>query len=163
RLGVALGPAISADGRFVAFSSTGGLTPGAELGVFVFDRLTRTIEHIPSGGLPNRTEGPALSADGRIMAFVSRAANLVPRDTNGGQDMFVFDRQMGTTERVSVSAAGDQAQGSRGSFSPSISSDGRFVAFVSDATNLVAGDTNNAPDVFVHDRQTGATELISVN
>src|SRR5205809_7953833 len=77
-------------------------------------------------------------------------------------DVFVHDRQTGTTERVSVASDGAQGNGSSGllsfAFPPALSADGRFVAFVSFATNLVAGDTNGATDVFVHDRQTGATE-----
>ena len=74
------------------------------------------------------------------MAFESDATNLVSGDTNGTADIFVHDRQTGTTERVSVATGGSQATG--GSFTPAISADGRFVAFHSDATNLVSGDTN---------------------
>src|SRR5262249_5663555 len=89
------------------------------------------------------------------------ASNLVPGDTNGVADIFVHDRQTGATERVSVDSAG--VQGNDASLAPSISGDGRFVAFVSAATNLVAGDSNGAGDIFVHDRQTGATERASVD
>src|SRR5207249_6721018 len=108
---------------------------------------------------------PALSADGRFVAFGSDATNLVAGDTNGTTDVFVHDRQTGTTERVSVaSGGGTQGNGKSGGFFafPALSADGRFVAFQSDATNLVAGDTNGATDVFVHDRQTGTTEPASV-
>src|SRR5262249_41119358 len=104
-----------------------------------------------------------LSTEGRFLAVASTAADLVPGDTNGLSDIFVFDRQTQTTQRVSVDAAGNQAQGGSGSFSPSISGDGRYVAFVSDAANLVPGDSNNAPDVFVYDRQTGTIERVSVD
>ena len=90
---------------------------------------------------------PAISADGRFVAFDSEATNLVPGDTNDASDVFVRDRQTGTTRRVSVSSGG--AQGNGASFDPAISADGRFVAFNSDATNLVPGDTNGAADVFV--------------
>ena len=97
------------------------------------------------------------------MAFVSGATNLVTGDTNGKSDVFVHDRQNGTTTRVSVDSAGNQASGYAGSSAPSISADGRFVAFVSDATTLVAGDTNGKSDVFVHDRQSGTTTRVSVD
>src|SRR5438132_6140403 len=110
--------------------------------------------------------GSALSADGRFVAFDSAATDLVAGDTNLVSDVFVHDRQTGTTERVSVASDGAQGNGSSGllsfAFSPALSADGRFVAFVSFATNLVAGDTNGATDVFVHDRQTGTTERVSV-
>src|SRR5207249_383144 len=103
---------------------------------------------------------PALSADGRFVAFQSDATNLVAGDTNGATDVFVHDRQTGTTERVSVASGGSQGNGF--SAGPVLSADGRFVAFHDTATNLVAGDTNGATDVFVHDRQTGTTERVSV-
>ena len=90
---------------------------------------------------------PAISADGRFVAFSSDATNLVPGDTNGTADVFVRDRQTGTTRRVSVGPGG--AQGNGDSVDPALSADGRFVAFESDATNLVPGDTNGVDDVFV--------------
>src|SRR5205823_9890685 len=96
----------------------------------------------------------------------SAATDLVAGDTNGVSDVFVHDRQTGTTERVSVASGGAQGNGSSGligfAFPPALSADGRFIAIVSFATNLVAGDTNGATDVFVHDRQTGTTERVSV-
>src|SRR5207247_8500457 len=108
---------------------------------------------------------PAFSADGRFVAFDSDATDLVAGDTNGTTDVFVHDRQTGTTERVSVvSGGGTQGNGTSGGFFafPALSADGRLVAFQSDAANLVAGDTNGATDLFVHDRHTGATEPMSV-
>ncbi len=93
---------------------------------------------------------PALSADGRFVAFVSAATNLVPGDTNGIIDVFVRDRQTGTTERVSVRTGG--GQGNDRSILPALSAAGRFVAFESEASNLVPGDTNGQWDVFVHTR-----------
>jgi hypothetical protein len=98
------------------------------------------------------------------VAFESSATDLVPADTNGLSDVFVRDRQSGTTERVSVDSSGSQGNGS--SYNPSvpgISADGRYVAFVSYASNLVNGDTNGHSDVFVRDRQSGTTELVSVD
>jgi hypothetical protein len=103
---------------------------------------------------------PVLSADGRYVAFYSLASNLVAGDTNVSWDVFVHDRQTGTTTRVSVASNG--AQGNEGSESPALSGDGRYIAFESWASNLAAGDTNDSPDVFVHDRQTGTTSRISV-
>jgi Tol biopolymer transport system component len=103
---------------------------------------------------------PSISSDGRFVAFSSSATNLVDDDTNHCEDVFVHDRQMRTTSRVSVAPDGTQSSGL--SKFPAISSDGRFVAFASIANNLVEGDTNDARDVFVHDRQTGATTRVSV-
>ena len=102
----------------------------------------------------------AISRDGRFVAFASRASNLVEGDTNDRKDVFVRDRQAGVTTRVSVSSAGLQGDGD--SFEPAMSRDGRFVAFASNASNLVEGDTNTTTDVFVHDRATSQTTLASV-
>jgi Tol biopolymer transport system component len=112
--------------------------------------------------------GPSITPDGRYVAFSSSASNLVPGDTNNFcypdgdncSDVFVHDRQTGATERVSVDSAGNQGNGH--SFGGVISDDGRYVAFSSSASNLVPGDTNGTDDIFVHDRQTGATERVSV-
>ena len=94
------------------------------------------------------------------MAFSSDASNLVSGDTNGAQDIFVKDLQTGTTKRISV--ASDGTQGNYSFYNASISADGRYVAFESEATNLVSGDTNRARDIFVKDLQTGITKSISV-
>ena len=101
-----------------------------------------------------------LSADGRFVVLGSWATNLVSGDTNDKNDVFVHDRQTGTAQRVNVSSTGAQADGFAGG--GAISADGRFVAFSSDATNLVAGDTNALGDSFVRDRQAGATRRVSV-
>ena len=103
----------------------------------------------------------SISSDGRHVAFESMASNLVPGDTNLVRDIFVHDRQTGVTDRVSVDSLG--TQGNEISWSSSISTDGRYVAFCSDASNLVPGDTNGAADIFVHDRQTSVTERVSVD
>jgi len=108
---------------------------------------------------------PSLSADGRFVAFQSYASNLVADDTNHVTDIFVYDRQNAATERVSVDSAGVQALDLTGIGSelPAISADGRFVAFDSEAANLVGDDRNIVTDVFVHDRDTGATERVSLD
>ncbi len=164
-----LDPAVSGDGRFVAFSSeasnlVSGDTNGAS-DIFVRDRQTNTTSRvaIATGGAQANgpSFAPALSADGRFVAFESFATNLVGADTNGLRDVFVHDRQTTTTTRVSVDSSGAQANGD--SYAPSISGDGRLVAFVSSATNLVAGDTNGVSDIFVRDLQTNTTTRVSVN
>src|SRR5262249_50767924 len=116
------------------------------------------------------SDSPVLSADGRFVAFASDASNLVAGDTNAAADVFVHDRCVSngspvagcspSTERVSV--ASDGTQGNFYSSGAAISALGRFVAFVSGSTNLVAGDTNGWADVFVHDRLTNTTERVSV-
>ena len=167
------GPSISADGRFVAFESgASNLVPGNTNGwvgsIFVRDRQTGQTELVSIALDYTWAYGcskPSISADGRYVAFESTADNLVPNDTSDEwgypiSDIFVRDRQTGQTERVSVTSGG--AQGNNFSGWPSISADGRYVAFDSIATNLVPGDTNSVTDVFVHYRQTGQTERVSV-
>jgi hypothetical protein len=160
---------ISADGRYVAFGSgADNLVPGDTNGywdVFVHDRQTGVTERmsVDSSGVEgnNWSLCASISADGLYVAFDSEADNLVPGDTNWRWDVFVHDRQTGLTERVSVDSSG--AQGSNTSKRPSISADARYVAFESSADNLVTGDTNGTKDIFVHDRQTGVTERVSVD
>ena len=164
-------PAISADGRFVAFESdatnlvSGGGDSNGNRDIFVHDRQTGTTERVSvaTGGgqaTGGNSNSAAISADGRFVAFSSGATNLVTGDGNGKNDIFVHDRQTGTTERVNVRTGG--AEANLTSDTPAISADGRFVAFESDATNLIGGDSNAARDIFVHDRQTGTTERVSV-
>jgi Tol biopolymer transport system component len=173
------GCAISADGRFVAFeSSAWNLVPGdlnQTSDIFVHDRRTGATVRVSVSSAGTEADDvsffPALSADGRFVVFASRAANLVDDDTNGMADVFVrdrdpdgngvFDEDNGVTSCVSVDSNG--VQGDLGSSGPSISADGRFVAFDSSAANLVAGDANGATDVFVHDRATGATIRASLS
>ena len=151
-------PAISADGRFIAFSSqASNLVDGdtnASRDIFVHDRetgITQRVSVASDGTQANGSSGqPAISADGRFVAFFSFAANLVPGDTNGTGDVFLHEIQTGLTRRVSVSTGG--AQGNGFSSTPSISGDGRLIAFESSASNLVVGDNNNNTDGFVHDR-----------
>jgi Tol biopolymer transport system component len=109
----------------------------------------------------NGSNDPAISSDGRYVAFESFATNLVAGDTNDKVDIFVRDRQTGTTTRASVDSGGNQ--GTEASFDPSISADGSYVAFESNANDLVAGDTNPLSDIFVHDQLGGTTNLVSVD
>ncbi len=161
-------PSISSDGRYVAFYSydrylvhndTNGMPD-----IFVHD--VRTGETTRVSVASDGTQGnmgsyyPSISSDGRYVAFMSWANNLVDNDINGVIDVFVHDRTTGQTTRVSIDSAGNQGDGH--SEYPSISSDGRYVAFTSWASNLVDGDTNGNWDVFVHDRQTGQTTRVSV-
>ena len=104
---------------------------------------------------------PSISSDGRMVAFASRATDLVPRDRNNSEDVFVHDRQTGETVLVSISSNG--AQGDDDSYRPAISGDGRYVVFQSDAANLVSGDDNGVTDIFLHDLLSGRTTRISVN
>ncbi|MGH2754064.1 MAG: hypothetical protein ACRDLB_06480, partial [Actinomycetota bacterium] len=170
---------LSRNARYVAFDSercdlvTEDSNPFSD--IFVRDRRDgRTkLVSISSFGIqgmhpPDLMAGsfrPSISANGRYVAFDSDATNLVAGDTNGARDVFVHDLRTGTTQRVSLDSAGNQA-GSlvtlADSSDPSISADGRFVAFESHASNLVLGDTNRALDIFVHDRRTGSTKRVSV-
>ncbi|MBI5296272.1 MAG: S-layer homology domain-containing protein [Chloroflexi bacterium] len=163
------GPSISGDGRYVAFNSTAGnLVDGdsnAASDIFVHDRLNGTTVLVSldsSGGQGNdHSFQPAISADGRYVAFNSLANNLVENDTNAALDVFVRDLQAGTTVRVSVDSNGAQANNSVDSWKPAISGDGRFVAFSSDASNLVDGDANSSGDIFVRDLLGSTTVLVS--
>jgi Tol biopolymer transport system component len=160
---------LSAGGRFEAFlSEASNLVPGDTNGasdVFVRNRrsgVTRRVSVSSSGEQADGVSGrPSISAGGRFVAFPDDASNLVPGDTNNDFDAFVRDRWTGTTTRVSVSSSGTQGNGASGT--PSISSNGRFVAFASGASNLVPGDTNGASDVFVRDRWRGCTRRVSVS
>jgi len=167
--------AISADGRYVVFNSDAtNLVPhdtNQRTDAFVRDRRTGVTARIsistawaqaqatadPFGG----SHATGISADGRYVVFGSDAPNLARHDTNHAQDIFVRDRIAGTTRRVSISTAGTQANAR--SDEPTISADGRYVAFSSTATNLARGDTNGVSDIFVRDRATGATRRVSLS
>jgi Tol biopolymer transport system component len=167
--GTSYSSAISADGRYVAFESlannlvTGDTNTASD--VFIHDTQTGTTTRVSvdSSGTQgdNSSSAPSISADGRYVAFDSIATNLVAGDTNAYYDVFIHDTQTGTTTRVSVDSNG--TEGDSDSYYPSISADGRYVAFESDATNLVAGDTNSVPDIFIYDTQTGTTTRVSVD
>lgn len=138
-----------------------GMTSSARAVTSVDDgTLPATNISDPSTPAGNVVGAPAISDDGRVVAFVSTRSDLVTGDTNNVQDVFVFSRATADYERISVATSGAQANGA--SSNPTISADGRYVAFDSAATNLVTGDTNARRDVFVHDRQTNITTRASV-
>ena len=168
-------PGLSDDGRFIAFEAPdGSLVPddsNKSEDVFVRDTTGAATELIskhdplqpsvsPNG--PSTLSLLSVSAEGSFVAFVSEADNLAPIDTNGYRDVFVRDRLGDATLLVSADMSGT-ASGNGMSTDPAISADGRYVAFTSTATNLVAGDTNGASDVFVRDLLEGTTQLVSVN
>ncbi len=166
--GYSYDPSISANGRFVAFTSTADnlAIKGDNNGdpdVFVHDRTAVKTNRVSissklkEGNRPSVS--PSISADGRMVAFVSYASNLVARDTNNRADVFVYNRATRKTIRVSIASDGTQANGE--SAAPMISPDGGFVAFHSQATNLVEDDSNQSVDVFVHELATGETTRIS--
>ena len=160
---------ISRNGQFVVFTSDDSSVVDEDYNdcddVFVHDRLAGTTERVSLGSGGEEASGdsffPSISADGRFVAFVSWGDNLVPGDTNGWPDIFLRDRQLGTTQRVNVGPAGEEAN-SASSF-PSISADGRFVAFWSGADNLVAGHMGWLEDVFIWDRWEAGVELVSAS
>ncbi len=166
-------PGLSADGRYVVFESYGSnLVPGDSNNasdVFVRDRLTGWVSRVSVDSSGVQSQGssvaPAISDDGRYIAFQSSDGSLVPSDDNGGWDIFVADRVTRMVSRVSVDSLGNEGLplGASNSMYPDISADGRFVAFESESTNLVAGDHNGVTDVFVHHRLTGETTRISVS
>lgn len=160
-------PAISGNGRYVAFESVGAFTrgdKGTDADVFVRDLATGKTRRasVKSNGTEvnsgDGSEGASISADGRFVAFTSDAA-LSPGDTNGALDVYVHDFKKGTTRRMSLTSAGGQVLAD--SENASISADGRYVAFQSDGA-LAAGDTNGVSDVYVRNRSTGKTKRASV-
>ncbi|QQR82752.1 PD40 domain-containing protein [Candidatus Campbellbacteria bacterium] len=167
--GTSSSPTISADGRYVAFQSTAtNLVVGdtnAKTDIFVYDRTGDTIERVSvsdAGAEGNNISSePAISSDGQYVTFQSAATNLVSGDTNSATDIFVYDRTGDTIERVSVSGAG--VEGDASSANAMISADGRYVAYESAATNLVANDTNSQTDAFVYDRTNDTVERVSVS
>ncbi|MFO1038669.1 MAG: hypothetical protein U1E45_17665 [Geminicoccaceae bacterium] len=167
--GLSYWPAISHGGDVVAYASSATNLVANDTNraadIFVRDRKAGTTERVSLG--PNGIQGngdsldPQISADGRFVAFRSIASNLVPGDTNGTWDVFVRDRKAGTTVRVSVGSKGEQGNGF--SAMAAITPDGRFVAFGSEASNLVPNDRNRWADTFLHDMKTGATIRTSIS
>ncbi|MCL4252616.1 MAG: PD40 domain-containing protein, partial [Anaerolineae bacterium] len=172
-------PSLSQDGRYIAFQSDAtNLVPNDINGladIFLYDRQTKVFELISVDSaenqmMPNpnlvgpfefdKTWFPHISPDGRYVVFESNAPNLVADDTNDVEDIFIRDRQAGTTTRLSVNMSGNQSNG-RSLVIPKISANGRYVVFTSDATDLVPNDTNGVDDVFVRDLQTNTTIRVS--
>jgi Tol biopolymer transport system component len=161
-------PVISAGGRITAFDSIATtLVPGdanKDADVFVHDSVTGVTERVSvsSSGVEGRhdSQNPTIDGDGNLVAFDSSSKNLAPNDRNRLPDVFLHDRTTGETTRVSVAMDGGDANGP--SFLPSISANGRYVAFVSDASNLVAQDTQGQRNIFVRDLKFQETELVSV-
>lgn len=159
---------VNRDGRYVVFYSfADNLVPGdtnAVGDVFIRDRQTgeTTRLSVSDAGVQGNEISfcPSISDDGRYVSFISYSTNLVPGDTNGSPDIFVHDRQTGSTRRVSVDSRG--VEGNLPSIDAKISGNGRIVAFYSEASNLVAGDTNRVGDLFAHDLQTGTTTRVSI-
>jgi Tol biopolymer transport system component len=166
--GNSFSPSIDVWGDAVAFASEAtNLVPGDTnwvTDIFVRDLLYETTERVSVSSTGAQANGasndPSISGDGQCVAFTSAATNLVPGDTNLVTDIFVRDWVMGTTERVSVSTWGEQANA--GSWAPDISGDGRWVAFVSAASNLVPNDRNGQPDIFLYDRASHTTQRINM-
>ncbi len=164
-------PSISSDGRYVTFRSYATTLHVADSDtlsdIFVRDLSGGTTELVSVSSTGTKGNGysdePSISANGRYVAFDSTATNLVTSDTNAAKDIFVHDRQMQTTERVSVGNGGEQGDAWTYGYGGSLSADGRYVIFQSNATNLVAGDTNNYPDVFRRDRISPATLRVNLD
>ena len=167
-------PSISADGRYVAFSSSSDeIVPedtDGQADIFIYDRITKTMERISQPRLvkdpedplvgSGDSEWPSISADGRYVAFTSFSSLLVDQDTNEMGDVFLYDRTTKAIKRINVSSTGQEANND--SFEPSISGDGRVVAFESDADNLVAGDTNQVSDIFVYQEVSNSIKRLSL-
>lgn len=159
---------VSGDGRYVAFDSNATNLVGSDTNgnrdLFLRDRQLNTLVAISVNTQGQLADGdsndPDFSADGNFVAFTSSATDLVPNDTNGEDDIFVYDRQQQTIERVSILSNGTEADGS--AFCPVISGDGRIVVFLSQAENFDEGPTNNRTDLFAYDRQTDTLERINV-
>jgi len=150
------GPSMSADGSRVAYTISQA-RPGVHGAAYTWDRHTGLKERFDRAD--QRTSRPAFSGNGRYAVFYSAAPDLVPGDTNAMEDIFVRDMKKGTVRRISVDAQGGQLD-SR-SYDPVISEDGRRVAFISGATNLVPGDTARGP-LFSRDLRTGVTQRVTV-
>lgn len=158
-ISITLGP-VKAGNFQKDFSSPGKETQAIHIESMDAAGTTRRVSVTLAGVQGNdNSQSPSISADGRYVAFSSSANNLVSGDTNGVDDIFVVDTQTGIIERVSI--ASDGAQSNNRSEDPAISADGLFVAFTSQANNLISDDTNRWTDVFLHDRQTGQTKRVS--
>jgi hypothetical protein len=157
--------AISGNGRYIAFHTYGSLSPEDTVGVrdiYVYDRDTGDVDFITDNDSTARGHSfnPSISDDGRYVAYHSMADDLVIGDTNEHMDVFVFDRETRLVERVSLTQSGGQTNNE--SLEASISNDGRYVSYTSEASNIAPQDTDANQDIYVYDRQTHATQLVSL-
>lgn len=157
---------ISADGLYAAFRSHASNLVGDNANgndIFLVDLTTKAINRVSVNSDGDKGNGgsyePSISGDGQYVTFHSSASNLVEGDTNDASDIFLYDRVTEETTRMSM--ATDGTEGNNSSRSPSISADGRYIAFHSYASNLVEGDTNERSDIFLHDRVTQETVRLS--
>jgi hypothetical protein len=150
-------PALSADGRLVVYDSDSfnlaWYDPDEGFDVYLWDRQLGAISNVSvddAGNLGNDTSSwPAMSSDGRYVAYSTEATDITPSDQNGVADIVIYDRESGAANRLSLTNSGDEADNQ--SIHPSISGDGKLVAYESLATNLVGGDSNRFSDIFVRD------------
>jgi Tol biopolymer transport system component len=167
--GASYDPSISGNGRFAVFTSESTNLVGSDTNdrrdVFLRNLQQDTTVRVSLSSREaqgnENSQDSVISADGIYIVFLSSATNLVPHDTNGVTDVFARGRVQGSTRRISLSSSDVEANGA--SDFPTVSADGRFVAFQSQATNLVAGDGNLVSDVFLRDRQTNTTKRVSVS
>lgn len=162
------GASMSQDMRYVVFASEASdIVPGdvnMASDVFLRDRTLGTtirISNSPGQVVDTASNDPGISRDGRFVVFASRASDLVPGDTNGVADVFLYEIATGLVSQVSRPSL--TTQGNAESFAPSISADGRYIAFRTFANNFIATDSNDEDDILVLDRQTGIFELASVS
>lgn len=163
-------PSISSDGQHIAFYSIANNLALNDRGdskwdIFLYSQATNNIIKVSTTSDGISADGdsrePSISSDGRFITFQSGSTSLVPSDNNNFEDIFVFDRLLNTTKRVSINSAGDQAN--KPSYSPEISDNGQYITFITAAGNLSNADTNGYGDVYVYDQITQQTTLISVN
>ncbi len=163
---------ISSDGRYIVFhSNANNFVPDTNsTSSYLFDKELNQIQLIDKNSIPLETGtyfysiNPVISASGEFVVFQSNKPNLIDNDSNGVDDIFLYDVQTEQTERINIGAREEQANRASGlGYPATISEDGRFVAFVSDATNLIPNDANNLPDIFLRDRVLQETIRISTN
>lgn len=166
-MGWSLNPSVSADGRLVAFDSLDALVPGdtGRHDVFVWARQGASfslISRAPDGTAANGdSRNASMSNDGNRVAFISTATNLVPGGSSGGaSQVFLHDRSTGVTRLVSRTPSG--AAGNAASSNPAVSPDGRFVAFLSNASDLAPGDDNGVADAYLFDSESGSVSRVSI-
>lgn len=166
--GNSLYPAISGDGRYIAFHSTASnLVSGDTNGwtdVFVRDMQTGQTQRVSVSASGAQGSGnstyPDLSDDGRYVIFISKARNLASGDTNSFNDLFLHDRTNDVTKRLTKGVGNTQINGN--TISPESSGNGQVIVFGSEASNLVSGDSNRVADIFVVNQQTGVIRRLSV-